>query len=78
MRNLLRFLLRYYPIILFLFYEILAIIFVSRSSSFHSAKIYKVKHNILGRIDRKFDNLSTYFSLVKENKKLAEEKCQAL
>lgn len=73
MRNLLRFLIRYYPLILFLVFEILAIIFISRSSSFHSARIYKVKHVILGGINRKYDNISTYLSLAKENKALTEE-----
>ncbi len=67
MRNLLRFLIRYYPLILFLVFEILAIIFISRSSSFHSARIYKVKHVILGGINRKYDNISTYLSLAKES-----------
>jgi rod shape-determining protein MreC len=73
MRNLLRFLIRYYPIILFLVFEILAIILISQSSSFHSAKIYRLKHVILGGIERKVDNFNSYLALAQENKALAEE-----
>jgi rod shape-determining protein MreC len=73
MRNLLRFLIRYYPIILFLIFEILAIVFISRSSSFHNASIYRIKHFVLGSIERKIDNFTSYLSLVEENKSLAEE-----
>jgi rod shape-determining protein MreC len=73
MWNLLRFLIRSYPIILFLILEILSFVLIGKFNSYQSAKIYNVKHIILGRIERKFDNLSSYLTLAKENKALAEE-----
>ena len=73
MRNLLRFLLRYHRIILFLLLEILAFIFIARFSSFQRARIFRFKHKVLGGIERRFDHLSSYFSLVEENRELARE-----
>lgn len=73
MRSLLRFLIRYHPTILFLLLEVIAIVLVSRYNSYHQARVFKIRHAILGSIARRYDNLSTYFSLVDENKALAEE-----
>jgi rod shape-determining protein MreC len=73
MLNLLRFLIRYYSIILFVVFEVLAFVLIGQYNSFHSAKMYNLKHYVLGRIERRLDNFSSYFSLGKENKSLAEE-----
>lgn len=73
MRSLLRFLLRYYPTILFLVLEVLAITMVASFNSYHRAKIYGLRHALVGGITRQYDNLSMYFSLASENKALVEE-----
>lgn len=73
MRSLLRFLIRYHAFILFLLLEVLAIILVAQFNSFHKAKLFKIRHVILGGISKKYDNYASYFSLSKENKALVQE-----
>jgi rod shape-determining protein MreC len=73
MRSLLRFLIRYNSTILFLVLEVVAIILVARYNSFHKARLFKIRHVILGGISRKYDDYASYFSLNKENKALVQE-----
>jgi rod shape-determining protein MreC len=73
MKSLLRFLIRYHVSILFIILEVVAFILIARFNSFQGAKIYNIKHTILGGITRKYNHYSSYLSLVKENKALTEE-----
>ena len=73
MRSLLRFLIRYHTIFLFLILEIFAIILVAQFSSYQRLQIYKLKHKVVGVIEKRYDNLAVYFRLAKENKELSEE-----
>ena len=50
-----------------------AIVLVARFNSFHKARLFKIRHVILGGISRKYDSYAEYFSLNRENKALAEE-----
>lgn len=73
MRSLLRFLIRYNSIILFIVLEVLAFILVAQFNSFHKARLFRIRHVILGGISRRYDEFASYFSLSKENKALVQE-----
>ncbi len=73
MRSLLRFLIRYHPTILFLVLELIAFVMVARFNSYHQARVFRIRYAVLGGIARRYDNMSTYFSLEKENKALSQE-----
>jgi rod shape-determining protein MreC len=73
MRNLIRFLIQHHFTLLFLFLEMLAIGLLLRFNSFHNAKIFKIKHSIIGSISDKYKDYSRYLSLSGQNQKLVEE-----
>lgn len=73
MRNLLRLIIRYQNVILFVFLEIIAFILMANFSIYQRAKIFRLKHAIVGRIESRYQNLSAYFSLARENKNLSQE-----
>jgi rod shape-determining protein MreC len=73
MKSLLRFLIRYHVSLLFIILEVVAFIMIDHFNSFQRAKIYNIRHTILGGITRKYNHYSSYLSLAKENKALAEE-----
>jgi rod shape-determining protein MreC len=73
MRNLLRFLIRYHTIILFLILEIIAIVLITRFNSFQQARIYKFRQHLQGGFDRRSSSFRSVFNLAKENKALSEE-----
>lgn len=73
MRDLLRFLIKHHFTLLFLLLEIAAISILVRNNSYHSAKTFKMKHAVVGRISNRFNNFSKYLSLVEQNKELVQE-----
>jgi rod shape-determining protein MreC len=73
MRGLLRFFIRYHPVMLFIILEVVAFNLISRNNSFHRAQFFELKQAILGSFERKFDKFSSYFFLIKENKELIDE-----
>ncbi|MBA7542174.1 hypothetical protein ES705_34493 [subsurface metagenome] len=73
MKNLFRFFYRYHSTILFLVLEILAFILIAQFNSFHRTKLFNVRHAVLGGFTARFDNYSTYLSLIEENKALRDE-----
>jgi rod shape-determining protein MreC len=73
MRNLLRFIVRYHFIILFILFETIAFFLLFRYNTFHKAKIVTLTHSIRGGFSRAFINIKEYLSLREENKKLIEE-----
>jgi rod shape-determining protein MreC len=73
MKSLLRFLLRYHVLILFIILEVIAFSMITRNNSFHRAKILNLKHVFVGHYSQKYNNLSSYLSLIKENKELLAE-----
>ena len=46
---------------------------ISRFSSYQRARIFRLKHTIVGNIERRYERISAYFSLAEENKALSEE-----
>ncbi len=73
MRNLLRFIIQYHVFILFVIFEIFSISLLFTTSAYHEAKFYQAGQKIRKNIAYKIENWLDYFSLYKENKKLAEE-----
>ena len=73
MRNLLRLIIRYHNIILFIIFEVVAFMLLANFSSYQRSKIFRLKHALIGNIEERYENFSTYFSLARENKSLAEE-----
>jgi rod shape-determining protein MreC len=73
MGNLIKFFLKHYFTLLFLFLEIIAVSLLVRFSSFHGAKLFKMKHSIVGGISDRYNDFSKYLSLVDQNKELVQE-----
>lgn len=76
MRTLIQFLLKNHFTLLFLLLELVAVGMLVRFNSFHSAKVFKMKHSIVGGISDKYNNFSKYLSLVEQNKELVQENAQ--
>jgi len=73
MRNLLRLIIRYHNVILFIILEVIAFMLLANFSSYQRAQIFRLKHALIGNIEERYENFSVYFSLAEENKSLAEE-----
>ncbi|HEX5742316.1 MAG TPA: rod shape-determining protein MreC [Flavobacteriaceae bacterium] len=73
MQQIINFLIRNRYLLLFLLLEIIALIFIIQSHSYHKSKLITSSNSIIGGIYNKTNNLSNYFSLANENQKLAEE-----
>lgn len=73
MRNLIRFLKRYYYIFLFILLEGLAIYIISQNAYYQGSAITLVANEIAGRITEKTHNISHYFTLGSSNEALVKE-----
>jgi len=73
MRNLLRFIIRYHFVILFIFFESLSLILVVRNNNFQKARFVTYFQSTEGYIYNKIDILTEYLDLQKANQKLATE-----
>ncbi len=73
MRNLIRFLLKHHLFLLFVFLELLALILLVRFNSFQSARVFKIRHSVVGGLSNKYNNFSKYLSLEDQNRQLVEE-----
>lgn len=73
MRNLLRFVLAYYFVVLFLILEILSLSLAVQNNSFHKAQFVGFAQNITGFVASKVDILNEYLSLRKANQRLVAE-----
>ncbi|MBN1950718.1 MAG: rod shape-determining protein MreC [Bacteroidales bacterium] len=73
MRSLLRFLIRYHTVLLFLILEIIAFILIANFGSYQKSRIYKFRIFMFSGIERKFDDMRIYFNLAEENKQLTQE-----
>lgn len=73
MRKLLRFIIQYHFIILFLLIESLSLLLLFRTNSYQKFAFYKFSHSITSRLSSRISNLGDYFSLHQENRKLIEE-----
>ena len=73
MQQIINFLIRNRYLLLFLLLEIIALIFVIQSHTYHKSKFITSSNSVIGGIYAKTNTLSNYFSLAKENQKLTEE-----
>lgn len=73
MRNLIRFLKRYFYIFLFLFIEGFAIYIISQNSYYQGSAINSFSNEIAGNINTKMYNISHYFTLASSNDALVKE-----
>lgn len=73
MRSLLRFLFRYHLVLMFLALEVIAFILVANFGSYQKSQMYKLRHFLVGGIERRYDNTIAYFHLAEENKALTQE-----
>lgn len=73
MRNLLRLIIKYHFQILFLVLEVIAVLLLVNHNDFQKARFLNATQSIAGRIYKKIDLTTTYLSLNKINKELAEE-----
>ncbi len=73
MRNLFRFLLRNYFFLMFLLLEIISMILIVSNNNFQRVKFINSSNSIAGSFYSSYNSVSDYFSLRKENEKLARE-----
>lgn len=73
MRNLLRFILQYHVLILFILFEIFSITLVVVTGSYQEARFYQAGQRLNNTLSYKIENTRDYLSLYKENKRLAAE-----
>jgi rod shape-determining protein MreC len=73
MASILRFLLRYRTIILFVILEFIAIVLIFNNSSYQKTQFAAYIDNIKGIVYEKYASIRQYFSLEEENKKLIAE-----
>lgn len=73
MRNLLGFLIKISPLLLFLFLETVAVVLMVQRSKYHSYAIISTSNVISGGMLDASSSVSSYFSLSSVNKQLAEE-----
>ncbi|XOD68706.1 MAG: rod shape-determining protein MreC [Flavobacteriales bacterium AspAUS03] len=73
MHEVLKFFLKWWFFLFFIFLETIALFFTFSKSRFHEAVYNDYTHTILGKIYQAKSDVQTYFSLSEENKKLACE-----
>lgn len=73
MENLLKFLSKYHLIFLFLFLEIIAVFVIVQNNRYHKAGFINSANFVSGATYSATKNVSIYFNLKEENRKLAEE-----
>ncbi|MDP2088775.1 MAG: rod shape-determining protein MreC [Flavobacteriaceae bacterium] len=73
MQQIINFLIRNRYLLLFLLLEIIALIFVIQSHTYHKSKFITSSNSVIGGIYTKTNKLKNYFLLADENQKLADE-----
>ena len=76
MESLLAFFKRYNYVFLFLFLEILAIVFITKNSNYQSSKIVHASNGVAGRCYGVVTSVCDYFGLRRENELLAAENAE--
>lgn len=73
MRNLFRFIIQHHFLILFLVIETFSLFLLFNANPYQRVVFYNASHKLTGRLSMRMSNISDYFSLHNENRKLAEE-----
>lgn len=72
MYRLIRFFKRYYPVLLFIVLEFLAVNHYAGSSSYANARILTVSNSMAGGVHKVFSGIGDWFSMGRENRRLME------
>jgi len=73
MRNLLRLLIKYYAVFLFLLLEGLSLFMLVQHNHYQHASFINASSGVIGFTNKQWTGITDYFSLRKENQKLQEE-----
>ncbi|MDO9262198.1 MAG: rod shape-determining protein MreC [Flavobacteriaceae bacterium] len=73
MQQIINFIIRNRYLLLFLLLEIIALILIVQSHSYHKSKYITSSNSVIGGLYTKTHTLKNYFSLADENQKLADE-----
>ena len=73
MKNIFLFIRRYFTFLSFLLLQVFAIVLLTRSSKTHEAFFSDATSELTGKINERYSNLRSYFSLAETNRQLAEE-----
>ena len=73
MRNLLKFLLKYYAVFLFVLLEFIAFLLVFQQNNYHNAVFINSSSGVIGFVNKQVNNVTSYINLKKENDILQEE-----
>ncbi|MBN1414535.1 MAG: rod shape-determining protein MreC [Bacteroidales bacterium] len=73
MRNLLRFIIQYHVLILFVLIEVFSITLLVGTGSYQEARFYQAGQRLQNTWSYKVENIRDYLSLYQENKRLVEE-----
>ena len=73
MYNLRRFILKHHFVILFILLEVISILLLARSQSFHRNRMVNITNDVVGKVYEWGSEVGNYFRLGKTNEQLAEE-----
>ncbi|PHQ61361.1 MAG: rod shape-determining protein MreC [Maribacter sp.] len=73
MHQIINFVIRYKNFLIYIFLLTFSLILTIQSHSYHQSRFFNSSHWVSGTIYKTSDNISYYFNLGKENKKLVEE-----
>jgi rod shape-determining protein MreC len=73
MRNIFLFIGRYSNLLFFLLLQVLSLSMLFRYNKFHEAAYMNVANELTGRVNARYNNVETYFSLKGENEKLRQQ-----
>src|SRR5580698_65959 len=76
MRNLFAFLSRYNAFLTFVFFELISVFLLIKSSDYHRSFFLNSSNAITGNVLEKYDDVVGYFNLKKQNETLAAENAQ--
>jgi rod shape-determining protein MreC len=78
MRNVFLFIRRYFNLIFFVALQVASLMMLFRFNKFHEAVFSSFSNEFSGRINSRYNNVETYFTLKKENDRLREQNADLL
>lgn len=78
MRNVFLFIRRYFNLLFFLLMQAAALTLLFRYNKFHEAAFMGIANEATGRINSRYNNVETYFSLKADNERLREQNAKLL
>jgi rod shape-determining protein MreC len=78
MRNVFLFIQRYFNLIFFLSLQVAALMMLFRFNRFHESVFSSLSNELSGRVNLRYANVETYFSLKKENAALRDQNARLL